>query len=611
MTAGDVLERKDVPQESKWNSKAVFASWAEWKAEAEAVESALPQLAAFDGKLTQGPAELADWLTLVTSLDRRLMRLYVYAFMANSVDASDMAAKESMGRVIGLYAAFTAESAFAEPAMLQLGDTLLDWAEEEERLTLYEHYFDDLLRQKAHRRSAEVEELLGMVQEPFSQSHQTFGELTNLEMKFADAQDSQGESHAVVQATVPPRGIQDPDRELRRTAWENYCDGYLDLKHTLASNYIASVRQNLFLARARGYSSVLEAQLAPFNMPVEVFHNLIETYKANLNTWHRYWEVKRKVLGVEKLHPYDIWAPITLGPIVKDQPAVPYRDGVDMICAGMAPLGEAYVAVLRQGCLENGWVDYAPNTGKAQGAACYPGYSTPPFIFTSYNDTLMAVSILAHELGHAMHSYLTDITQPHIYNDVFAISSSAAETASNFNQALLRAYLMQARADDPVFQMALIDEALFNFHRYFFIMPTLARFEFEVYSRAEEGKPLTADILNELMAGLYGEGYGDTMTDDPGRTAITWAQFGHLYEPYYTFQYAIGISAAHALAAHVLAGESSAVDNYLNFLKSGNSLYTMDLFKLAGVDMTKPDVVEETFAVLSDMVDRLDTLASS
>jgi oligoendopeptidase F len=253
MTAGDVLERKDVPQESKWNSKAVFASWAEWKAEAEAVESALPQLAAFEGQLTEGPAELADWLTLVTGLDRRVMRLYVYAFMANSADANDMAAKEGMGRVMGLYAAFKAASAFAEPAMLELGDTLLDWAEEEERLTLYDHYFDNLLRQKAHRRSAEVEELLGLVQEPFGQSNQTFGELTNLEMTFADAQNSQGEPHAVVQATVPPRGIQEPDRELRRTAWENYCDGYLGLKHTLASSYITSVKQNIFLARARGY----------------------------------------------------------------------------------------------------------------------------------------------------------------------------------------------------------------------------------------------------------------------------------------------------------------------------------------------------------------------
>jgi len=431
-------------------------------------------------------------------------------------------------------------------------------------------------------------------------------ELTNLDMTFPAAIDSQGQSHPVVQAVVPPSGIQSPDRELRRSAWENYYDGFLSLKNTLASNYIASVKQNLFLARVRGYDSVLEFKLAPHNVPVEVFHNLLETFQANISTWHRYWEAKRKLLGVDKLHPYDIWAPI-----VQNQPVVPYREGVEMIAAGMAPLGEEYVAVLRRGCLEDGWVDYAPNVGKAQGAASGPSYDTPPFIFTSYNDTLMAMSILAHELGHSMHSYLIDANQPHIYNLSGELSMTVAETASNFNQALVRAHLLNTRADDPVFQLALIDEALFNFHRYFFIMPTLARFEFEVHTRAEQGQPLTAAILNDLMAGLFAEGYGDTMTDDPQRTAITWAQFGHLYASYYTFQYSIGISAAHALADQILAGSSGAVDNYLNFLKAGSSLYTMDLFDLAGVDMTKSVVVEKTFGVLADLVDRLENLAST
>ncbi len=601
----DVLQRKDVPQESRWNDKAVFASWAEFEAEAEALKAALPQLTAFEGKLAQGPTELADWLTLMTALDRRLMRMLSYAYMATAVDANDMTAKENMGQVMGLFAKFKAASAFAEPAMLQLGATLLAWAGEDPRLEPYEHYFTNLLRQKAHRRSAEVEELLGLLQEPFSQTEQTAMELTNLDMTFTNALDSQGQCHPLSQSAVR-RSLQDPDRELRRTAWQNYGDGYLEMKNTLASNYISSVKQNLFLARARGYNSVLESQLAPYNMPLDVFHNLLDTFKANISTWHRYWEVKRKLLGVDQLHPYDIWAPI-----VENQPAVSYQEAVDMICEGMAPLGEDYVAVLRQGCLEAGWVDYAPNAGKAQGAASGTCYDTPPFIYMSYNDSLLDMSTLAHELGHSMHAYLMDVTQPHIYNDAFGLSMSAAETASNFNQALVRAHLLQTRADDPVFQLALIDEAMSNFHRYFFIMPTLARFELEVYSRAEQDKPLTADILNDLMAGLYAEGYGDSMAEDRERTAVTWAQFGHLYLPYYTFQYSVGISAAHTLADQILAGNNAAVDNYLAFLKAGSSLYTMDLFDLAGVDMTKPDVIENTFAVLSDLVDRLDALAVS
>jgi oligoendopeptidase F len=306
MTASKVLERKDVPQESKWNGEVVFASWDEWQAEAEALTADLPQLSAFDGELTQGPTQLAGWLTLLTTLDRRLMRLFVYARMANVVDANDTTAKEHMGQLTGLYAKFKAVTAFAEPALLELGQTLLAWAKEEPRLNLYEHYFDNLLRQKDHHRSAEVEEILGLLVEPFEQTYQTAMELTNLDMTFADALDSQGQNHPVVQATVPPSGIQNRDRELRRTAWENYYDSFLGLKNTLASNYITSVKQNVFLARVRGYNSVLEAQLAPFNMPVEVFHNLIDTFKTNMSTWHRYWEAKRKVLGVDTLYPYDI-----------------------------------------------------------------------------------------------------------------------------------------------------------------------------------------------------------------------------------------------------------------------------------------------------------------
>jgi oligoendopeptidase F len=605
MTASKLLERKDVSQESKWNGEAVFASWDEWRAETEALTADLPQLSAFDGKLTQAPAELAAWLTLLATLDRRLMRLYVYARMANVVDANDTTAKEHVGQLVALYAQYKAVTAFAEPAILELGQTLLDWSQEDPQLNQYEHYFANLLRQKAHHRSAEVEAILGLVEEPFQQTYQTAMELTNLDMTFPDALDSQDQNHPLVQATLQS-SIQSPDRELRRTAWENYSDTYLSLKNTLASNYLASVKQNLFLARVRGYNSVLEAQLAPFNMPDAVFHNLIDTFKANITVWHRYWEAKRRILAVDELHPYDIWAPI-----VENQPAVLYQEGVDMICQGMAPLGDEYVTAMRRGCLQDGWVDYAPNAGKAQGAASSPSFDTPPFIYISYNDTLMAMSVLAHELGHSMHSYLMDANQPHIYNGFNDLSMSAAETASNFNQALVRAHLLQTRAADPVFQIALIDEAMSNFHRYFFIMPTLARFELEVHTRAEQGKPLTADILNSIMAGLFAEGYGDTLTDDPQRTAITWAQFSHLYEPYYTFQYAIGISAAHALAGQILAGSSGAVDNYLNFLKAGSSLYTMDLFELAGVDMTRPAVAEKCFGVLADLVDRLENLAAS
>ncbi|MBT4141417.1 MAG: oligoendopeptidase F family protein, partial [Candidatus Latescibacteria bacterium] len=467
---------------------------------------------------------------------------------------------------------------------------------------IYKHHFEDLLRQKTHLRSAEVEEVLGLLSEPFSGISQTASELTNTDLKFDDATNSTGEPCPVGQTTVPPTGIQSSDREQRRTAWESFSDGYLSVQNTLASNYLTSVKQQVFNIRVRKYNSVLESRLFPSNTPVDVFHNLINTFKTNLPTWHRYWEIKRRVLGVDQLHPYDIWAPI-----VKTDPEVSYEQAIDWICEGMAPLGDEYVQVLRKGCLEDRWVDYAPNEGKRQGAAALGAANGHSFAFTAYNDTLLAMSVLAHELGHVMHAYLANQTQPDIYKGF--PSSTVAETASNFNQALVRAYLVKQKADDPIFQMALIDEAMFNFHRYFFIMPTLARFEWEVCLRAEQGKPLTTDVLNGLTKDLFAEGYGNTLIDDPERTQVTWAQFAHLYAPFYTFQYAIGISAAHALAEGVLSGNDEPRESYLNFLKAGSSHPTMDLFKLGGVDVATPEPVEKTFAVLSDMVDRLEILA--
>lgn len=597
-----VLKREDVSKESTWHAETLFESWDTWQTELTSISDAIPSLSNFQGKLGQSPSNLADWFDAYFALTTRLNPIGIYVSMATAVDTSDATANANRGLAMAVFTKFSATIAFAYPEMLTVGDTLLQWAKEEPRLAIYKHHFDGLLRQKSHLRSAEVEEVLGLLSDPFSGVSQTATELTNNDLKFADAINSNNEPCHVAQSTVPPTGIQSPDRKQRRTAWESFSDGYLSVQNTLASNYITSIKQKLFNIRVRKYNSILESRLYPSNTPVNVFHNLINTYKTNLPTWHKYWDVKRRILGVDQLHPYDIWAPI-----VKTDPQVPYRQAIDWICEGMAPLGDEYVQVLRKGCLEDRWVDYAPNQGKRQGAAAMGATNGRSFAFTAYNNTLMDMSVLAHELGHVMHAYFADQAQPSVYKGF--PSSMVAETPSNFNQALVRAWLMKEKADDPTFQMALIDEAMFNFHRYFFIMPTLARFEWEVCARAEQGKPLSANILNGLTKDLFAEGYGNTLTDDPERTQITWAQFGHLYQPFYTFQYAIGISAAHALAEDVLSGNNEARENYLNFLKAGSSQDTMDLFKLSGVDIMTPEPVEKTFAVLANMVNRLEILA--
>lgn len=308
----------------------------------------------------------------------------------------------------------------------------------------------------------------------------------------------------------------------------------------------------------------------------------------------------RASAGGRRVGRWDIWALLTQKPLT-----VPFDQAVEWVSAALQPLGKDYVDVLRQGVLQDRWIDVYPSQGKASAQFSAGWYGTYPFIFLNYDDTIFSASTLSHELGHSMHSYLTWKNQPVVYSDY---SLFVAEVASNFHQAMLRAHLL-ATNSDPQFQISVIEEGMSNFHRYFFIMPTLARFELEMHERAERGEGLTAEIMNQRMTELFTEGYGGEMHVDPDRVGITWATFGHLYQDYYVYQYATGISAANALSRRILAGEPNAAENYRKFLSSGSSLYPLDALKLAGVDMTTTRPVEEAFQVLSDLVDRLEKLA--
>jgi oligoendopeptidase F len=421
-------------------------------------------------------------------------------------------------------------------------------------------------------------------------------------MVFAPARNEDGSQTFEVTHGTLGALLSDSDRTVRRTAWESYADAHLAFKNTMANSLAAGVKQDVVRARARRYGSSLEAALFPPNIPPAVFHNLIDVFKRNLPTWHRYWRLRRKVLGVDTLHEYDIKAPLATGKV-----HVPYAQAVDWICAGVAPLGEEYVKVLRRGCLQERWIDIYPNKGKRLGAFSYGGPGTHPFIMMSYNDDLFSTSTLAHELGHSLHSYLSWQTQPLIYA---RYTLFAAEVASNFNQALVRDYLLRTQPDRD-FQIGVLEEAMSNFHRYFFIMPTLARFELELHERAEAGKPLTAPSFNSLMADLFAEGYGDDLAMDRERAGSTWAQFStHLYSNFYVYQYATGISGAHALAHGVLKGEPGAVDRYLTFLRSGGAYYPLEALAAAGVDLSSPEPVEIAFGLLADYVGRLEKLLS-
>ena len=393
-----------------------------------------------------------------------------------------------------------------------------------------------------------------------------------------------------------------PDRELRRSAWESYADGYLGVRNTLAASYAGAVKQAVFTARVRRYETSLAAALSRSNVPLAVFDNLLATFEANLPTWHRYWRLRRSIQRVERLQPYDLAAPLG-----ETSPVLEYEQCVEWVCAAVAPLGDEYAATVRRGCLEERWIDVDPTAGKMGGAFSAGSAGTRPFIVMSFDGTAVSLGTLAHELGHSMHSYLTWRAQPQVYT---RYTMFVAEVASNFHQALLRAHLLET-LDEPALELAVLEEAMANFRRYFFIMPTLARFEREAHERVERGEGLTADLLIGRMAELFAEGYGGEVEVDHERVGTTWAQFAHLYEPFYVFQYATGISGANALARAVLAGEEDATDRYLAFLAAGDSAYPLDALRAAGVDLSSPEPVEETFAVLTSLVDRIEALLPS
>ncbi len=600
--AKTVPPRSEVPAQYKWNAESVFANRDAWRQELGAINTALPQLTPYQGTLSQGASRLADWFELSQGLARRVGKLFFYARMSQACDTGDQEAIGMTGQAGGLFSRFAAATSFEAPELLALGEaTLKSWVSSETRLAHYAQYFNDLFRQQQHVRSPEVEEVLALVREPFSQVDNTEEMMTSTDLQFKPVTSSNGAVIPLAQSNIGTF-MDSPDRPARQQAWENYADGYLSLKQTLTSNYLASVKRDIFYARARRYPSALEASLFQNNIPRAVFDNLIATYRKNIPTWHQYWAIRRKALGVETLNPYDIWAPISQKP-----PVVSYEQSVEWICAAMKPLGADYVTALRRGCLEERWVDVYPNQGKSQGAFSYGTYDTHPFIMMSYDDNLSAMSTLTHELGHSMHSYLSRKTQPFIYGDY---SLFVAEVASNFHQAMTRAHVFGVNAG-PQFQIAMIEEAMQNLHRYFFIMPTLASFELEVHQRVEAGKAVTAGDLIDLMVDLFAEGYGSEMRIDRQRVGITWAQFGHLYSNFYVYQYATGISAAHYLSDRILDGDAEAAQNYVRFLSSGSSVYPVDALKLAGVDMTHPEAVETTFAILAGYVSKLGELTSA
>ena len=595
--------RSEVDRQFTWDAESVFADEAAWERAVETIKARLPDLAEFKGHLGDSPDALADWFDANERVHRLMGKVMVYSTMSYSVDTGNQVALARADRARSTAAQLGAATAFALPEMITIGiPKVREWLSASPRLAHLGHYLDRVEKLQQHIRSAEVEEVLTQASDPLATALSVHGILANADLRFTAAVGVDGEEHDVAQSTIGAL-LTSPDREVRRTAFENYADAHLAMQHSMAASLAGGIKRDVFYARARGFPSSLAAALEPSHVPPEVYHNVIRAFRDNVGTWHRYWRVRRKALGLDVLKPYD-----TRAPVGESTLHVPYEQAVEWIAEGVKPLGEEYVQALRRGALQDRWVDVYPNKGKRMGAFSTGVPDTSPFIFMSYNDDIYSMSTLAHELGHSMHSHYARKTQPFIYSNYGLFQ---AEVASNMHQALVRRHLL-ATQTDPAIQVAVIEEAMANFYRYFFIMPSLARLELEMHERVEGGGAITAGYLNELMADLMMEVYGSEVEvtgHDRDRIGSTWAQFHtHLYSNFYVYQYATGIAGADHLVERVAAGDAKAVESYLAFLKSAGSMFPLEGLRLAGVDMTSPGPVQAAFATLAGMVGRLEEL---
>jgi oligoendopeptidase F len=532
---------------------------------------------------------------LSAATQERISRLHVYAFLMYSSNTQDQSARALLDEAEQLYAQSTAAGAFFGPEVLSAPDgTVEDMISKHSPLAQYRHFFSEIERYRPHTCSAEVEQVLGVLSPVCGTPETIRTALNDAELPF-EAVEVDGNRYEISHGTIDAV-LSNSNREVRRRAYESYADGYLKFPQTFAQTLAAQAKVSLAFSKVRGYSSTFEAHMFRDAFPQEIFSVVLEACKLHRSLFHRYFKARAKILGVDQLAEYDLMAPLSLS-----QPSFPYDEARRLMLESFEPLGTEYVDVVRRGLYEERWVDVYPRPGKYSNAFSSGTYGTRPFLLLNYAPTMTEVGTLAHELGHSMHSYLTNRRQPSCYA---RYAMSVAETASNLNQVLLRAKLLE-RGDSET-TLAVLEEAFFFAHRYMFMMPTMSEVEHSLHSAYAKGGAVSASELADATVSAFTAAYGDTMHIDTPRLGVKWAKFCHFYSPYYFFQYAIGISAAMAIGQRILAKEEGIQEKYLEFLSSGASRYPTELFKIVDVDITSPETYSAAFKVVEKYVELLE-----
>lgn len=595
-------KRSEIDPTDTWDTSSVYEDDQAWEADFARVEQALPELAGLAGTLAASGEALENVLKRRDEVSERLERLSVYASMVHDVDTADPRGQALSSRIDALWSKFGAATAYVAPEMLQVpAATLTQWRDTVPGLAIYRRTIDETLRLRDHVRSAEVEEVLAELGEVRGAASEIAGFLRNADMRFTTIRDEEGKQVQLSEGLYR-KLLESKNRRVRRDAFKGIMTGYQKFRNTLGASLARSVKRDVAEAKIRRYPSALEAALAPRDIPVEVYRNLVATTRKNLPKLHRYLRLHKKALGLRELHLYDLFVSI----VPDEDRRVPFDQGVEMVIASVAPLGKEYQTVARRGLTEERWVDVYENEGKRSGAYSGGAYATRPFILMNYAGGQDDVFTLTHELGHSMHSWYTRKHQPYPTGDYTIF---VAEVASTFNEELLRDYLLKEAKGNRKRQAALLGSALDDVRTTFFRQTLFAEFELEMHEMAERGEALTAETLTGLYRRLNEEYYGAVVKLDE-EVFTEWARIPHFYSAFYVFQYATGIAAATALARKVLDEGEPAADRYLGFLKGGSSTDPLSLLRGAGVDMTTPEPIERSLEVFSQRIDQLEALLS-
>ena len=592
-----IRQRDQIPAEDKWAIEDLYVTDEAWEQELATVAEDQEYLASFAGRLADSAQVLLQYLTAVEKINAKGELLANYCMRKSDEDTRVAKYQAMVGKFMNAFVALSAATSFETPEILAISDETLEaFFAQEPGLERYRRYLNDTRRRKEHILTPAEEKLLAAAGEMANAPDNIYGMFADADMKFPDAVDSQGNRHPLSQGTFVPYE-ESADRELRKSAYENLYHSFANFKNTAAAVLNAQGKQLKFFADARKYPSTLDAALDATNVPTSVYLNLIEAVHQNLDKMHRYVRLRKKLLGVEELHFYDVYTSL-LADVDKK---IPYAEAKQTIYDAMAPLGDDYRAILQEG-FSNRWVDVYQNEGKRSGAYS-AGAAVHPFVLMNYNETLDSQFTLAHEMGHAIHSYLSNKHQNPIDADYVIF---VAEVASTCNEALLMEHLLSKTADKKE-RAYLINHFLEQFKGTLYRQTMFAEFELNIGRMIGEGQTLTAEALcaeyrrlNELYFGP------DMVVDD--EIAMEWARIPHFYYNYYVFQYATGYSAAIALSRKILSEGESAVKDYLGFLSGGCSKSPIDLLKGAGVDMTSPDPVNQALQLFGELLDEMEKL---